>query len=74
MAVRFNDRQTRAERKAQDRLAPIREFFEKFVKTCQVCYHVGEDVTIDEKLEGFFYTCNMEIFAGKQPEGFPTQQ
>lgn len=98
MAVRFDDRQTRAERKAQDRLAPIRDIFEKFVKNCQVCYHVGEDVTIDEKLEGFrgrcnfvqyipskpakygikifaavdsgvFYTCNMEIYAGKQPEG-----
>jgi len=96
--LRFDDRRTRAERKTIDRLAPIRDVFEKFVENCQKSYSVGENVTIDEMLPGFrgrcsfrqympskpnkygiklfalvdavmFYVLNMEIYAGKQPEG-----
>ena len=96
--LRFDDLTTRVERKKIDRLAPIREVFEKFVENCQKSYSVGENITIDEMLPGFrgkcpfrqyipskpskygikcfalvdakmFYTLNMEIYAGKQPEG-----
>lgn len=96
--LRFDNRETRQERRAVDRLAHIRELFEKFIKNCKESYHVGEDVTVDEKLEGFrgrcsfiqyipskpakygvkifavvdsgvYYTCNMEIYPGKQPDG-----
>lgn len=97
-SIRFDNKETRAERKKYDRLAPIREVFEQFVSNCQSSYSVGENVTLDEKLEAFrgrcsfiqyipskpakygikifalvdakmYYTCNMEIYAGKQPEG-----
>lgn len=97
-SLRFDDRETRKDRKALDRLAPVREIFEKFNQNCNESYHVGEDVTVDEKLEAFrgrcvfiqyipskpakygikifaavdsklFYTRNMEIYAGKQPDG-----
>lgn len=97
-AVRFDDRTTREERKKTDRLAPIRDIFQQFVANCQASYSLGENVTLDEKLEAFrgrcafiqyipskpakygikifalvdskmFYTSNLEIYAGKQPEG-----
>lgn len=100
--LRFDDRTTRSERKAIDRLAPIRDVFEMFVQNCKKSYCPGENLTIDEMLPGFrgrcsfrqyipskpnkyglkifalvdsrmFYTLNLEIYAGKQPEG-PFQQ
>lgn len=96
--LRFDDRNTREERKKIDRLAPVREIFKKFVKSCKESYILGENVTIDEMLPGFrgkcpfrqyipskpnkygikcfalvdaklYYTYNIEIYAGKQPEG-----
>jgi hypothetical protein len=96
--LRSDDRQTRNDCREVDRLAPIRDLLEKFVKNCQTCYIVGKNVTIDEKLEAFkgrcsfiqyipskpakygikifaavhskmFYTCNLEIYAGRQPDG-----
>lgn len=96
--LRFDDLATRALRRQTDNLAAIRELFEDFVKNCKKAYSLGENVTIDEKLEAFrgrcrfrqyipskpakygikifalcdsktFYTSNLEIYCGKQPEG-----
>ncbi|CAK1589639.1 unnamed protein product [Parnassius mnemosyne] len=96
--LRFDNIHTREQRKAVDKLAPIREIFEQFVKNCQTNYKNTEYVTIDEMLESFrgscgfrqympskpakygiklfslvdamtFYTKNLEIYVGKQPEG-----
>ena len=65
--LRFDDRTTRQERKTLDRLAPIREIFDKFVTNCQQCYYVGEDVTIDEKLEAFRGRCNFIQYIPSKP-------
>ncbi|KAF2904161.1 hypothetical protein ILUMI_02014 [Ignelater luminosus] len=51
--LRFDDRNTRSERKALDRLASIREIFEKIVKNRQSSYSPSENFTIDEMLPGF---------------------
>lgn len=100
--LRFDNKNTRQERKAQDKLAPLREVFDIFVNKCKTNYSVGQNVTIDEMLTKFkgkcgfrqyvpnklgkygikifslidasvFYTMNLEIYVGKQPEG-PFQQ
>lgn len=96
--IRFDNIHTRDERKKVDKLAPIRNIFERIVKNFQNGFSPSEYVTVDEKLEPFrgkcpfrqyikskpakygikifgladsrwFYTCNMEIYAGEQPEG-----
>ena len=96
--LRFDDINTRDNRKESDNLAPIREIFESFVAHCNENYTPGEYCTIDEMLESFrgrckfrvyisnkpakygikiyalvdaktFYSCNLEIYAGKQPVG-----
>lgn len=96
--TRFDNVTTRTARKEFDKLAPVREIFDLFTAKCQESYSVGNNVTVDEKLEGFrgrcsfvqyipskpnkygikiyasvdskmFYTNNMEIYAGKQPDG-----
>lgn len=97
-ALRFDDINTRNERKVSDNLAPIREVFEDFNSKCTNNFQVGEYMTIDEMLESFrgrckfrqyisnkpakygikiyslvdarvFYTHNMEIYPGRQPNG-----
>ena len=55
--VRFDDKETRNERKAVDKLAPIREAFEFFVENCQECYSLNDCVTIDEMLAKFRGRC-----------------
>lgn len=96
--IRFDDRETRVDRKKLDRLCPVREIFEQFVENCKKCYSLGANVVVDEKLEAFrgkclfrqylpskpakygikifalvdsriFYTSNLEIYAGVQPQG-----
>ncbi|KAF2884339.1 hypothetical protein ILUMI_21829 [Ignelater luminosus] len=51
--LRFDDCLTRQERKKQDRLAAVQEIFTQFVRNCQKNYWLGENVTLDEKLEAF---------------------
>ncbi|XP_050510423.1 piggyBac transposable element-derived protein 4-like isoform X2 [Diabrotica virgifera virgifera] len=53
----FDDLETRSSRKENDRLAPIRDIFTKFVQNCQASYYVGESVTIDEMLVAFRGSC-----------------
>lgn len=96
--LRFDDQNTREQRKSLDRLCHVRDIFEIFVKNCQTNYSPGENVTIDEMLPSFkgkcpfrqympskpnkygiklfslvdtkmSYTFNLEIYAGKQPDG-----
>jgi hypothetical protein len=57
---RFDYRSTRTERRSYDKLAPIREIFDKFSDVCESVYSLGENVTIDEKL-GKTYTAYAEV-------------
>lgn len=65
--IRFDDIRDRQSRKDIDKLAPIREFFEKFVDNCQKCYNVGEYVTIDEQLQPFRGRCPFRQYMPKKP-------
>ncbi|XP_045482051.1 uncharacterized protein LOC123686113 [Harmonia axyridis] len=56
-SLRFDDRTTRDQRKTLDRLAPIREIFDKFIMNCQNSYVPTENVTIGEMLLGFSGRC-----------------
>lgn len=51
--IRTDDKKTREERRKYDKLAPIREIFDSFVKNFQKHYTISEYATIDEKLEAF---------------------
>lgn len=96
--LRFDNLTTRPVRRNVDNLAAVRELFTAFVDNCKRSYSLGENVTVDEKLEAFrgrcrfrqyipskpakygvkifalcdaktYYTSNLEIYCGKQPEG-----
>ncbi|XP_039291956.1 piggyBac transposable element-derived protein 4-like [Nilaparvata lugens] len=68
--LRFDDRTNRADRKKYDRLAPVREVFEKFVENCQKSYCVGENVTLDEMLPGFRGRCSFKQYIPSKPNKY----
>jgi len=69
-ALRFDDYRTRKERLSIDKLAVIRSVFDDFVKRCQDCYTIGENVTIDEMLEGFRGRCNFRQYIPNKPNKY----
>ncbi|KAG5893847.1 hypothetical protein JTB14_002573 [Gonioctena quinquepunctata] len=51
--IRFDDMATRAERRAVDKLAPIRRIFDMFVENFKRMMYPGSHMTVDEQLLGF---------------------
>ncbi|XP_069595586.1 piggyBac transposable element-derived protein 4-like [Ranitomeya imitator] len=68
--LRFDDRTTRTQRKTYDRLAPIRDLFQKFVENCKKSYCPGENVTIDEMLPGFRGRCAFRQYIPSKPSKY----
>lgn len=66
-ALRFDDINTRANRKESDNLAPIREIFYSFVAHCNDNYTPGEYCTIDEMLESFRGRCKFRVYISNKP-------
>lgn len=67
---RFDDKETREERKKLDKLAPIRQFFDIFVAKCKEGFSLSAYVTIDEKLEGFRGKCNFRQYIPSKPNKY----
>lgn len=65
--LRFDDINTRDNRKESDNLAPIREIFESFVAHCNENYTPGEYCTIDEMLESFRGRCKFRVYISNKP-------
>lgn len=68
--LRFDNIETRQERKKYDNLAPIREVFSLFVENCKNAYSVGEYCTIDEKLEAFRGKCFFRQYIPSKPNKY----
>ncbi|KAJ8943576.1 hypothetical protein NQ314_009701 [Rhamnusium bicolor] len=68
--LRFDNKQTREERKKIDKLAPIREFFDLFLGKCKTGYSPSKNVTIDEKLEGFRGRCSLRQYIPSKPSKY----
>lgn len=66
-AIRFDDKSTRPGRRAVDKLAAIREFYDTFNKNCQKFYSPGDQLTIDEKLEPFRGRCSFIQYIPNKP-------
>lgn len=68
--IRFDDVDTREERKQLDKLCPIRELFELFVSNCKHAYTPFKYVTIDEKLEAFRGRCGFRQYIPSKPNKY----
>ena len=66
-ALRFDDSETREERKRTDKFAAIREIFDMFINNCTSRYCPGENLTIDEQLIGFRGRCPFRMYIANKP-------
>lgn len=65
--IRFDDATTRLQRKAQDKVAPIRDLFDTLVEKCKANFAVSEYLTIDEMLEAFRGRCGFRQYIKNKP-------
>ncbi|KAJ8934657.1 hypothetical protein NQ318_017036, partial [Aromia moschata] len=65
--IRFDDIETRQERVALDKLAPIRTLFNHFNENLKNSYSHSDYVTVDEKLEAFRGRCGFRQYILNKP-------
>lgn len=65
--IRFDDETTRADRRKENKLAPISEMFDKFVTNSKQNYTPGDIMTVDEMLVPFRGRCGFRMFIPNKP-------
>lgn len=65
--LRFDDADTRDERRKISRFTPIEEIWNKFIEACRTSYKPGSYVTIDEQLVGFRGHCAFRMYMPNKP-------
>jgi len=65
--LRFDNKQTRTVREAEDKFAAVKEIWEPFVKNCQDIYCPRENVTVDEQLLDFRGRCIFRMYIPNKP-------
>lgn len=65
--IRFDDLDTRIQRKVTDKFAPFREVFDLFINNCKQNYSIGEFGTIDETLVAFRGRCPFKMYIPSKP-------
>lgn len=68
--IRFDDKNTRAEREAIDCFAHIREIWDKFIKNCTANYEPDGKCTIDEQLLSFRGNCLFRMYIPAKPDKY----
>lgn len=68
--LRFDNKETREERKKTDKLAAIRQIWQMFEKSCREYYTPSEYVTIDETLLGFRGRCPFKMYIPNKPDKY----
>ncbi|XP_054717484.1 piggyBac transposable element-derived protein 4-like [Uloborus diversus] len=64
--LRFDNKNTRAERRLSDKMAAIREWWDTWVEVLPKLYNPGNHVTIDEHLVGFRGRCPFRQYMPKK--------
>lgn len=65
--MRFDDKNTRVERRERDKMAPIRDVTDKFVTRCRVLYKPGFQVCVDEQLVVYRGRCPFKVYIPSKP-------
>ncbi|XP_039286826.1 piggyBac transposable element-derived protein 4-like [Nilaparvata lugens] len=68
--IRFDDRETRNERREESKLAPIKKVWDLFVMNCSENYQPSSFCTIDEQLVGFRGRCPFRVYMPKKPNRY----
>lgn len=70
VCLRFDNKETRQERRAADKFAPIRDVWTKFIDNSKSLYTPSEFVTIDEQLLGFRGKCPFRVYLQNKPDKY----
>lgn len=70
ICLRFDDKNTRLQRKENDKLAPIRVIWDRFVKNCTELYSPFSHCTIDEQLVSFRGRCPFRVYIKSKPDKY----
>jgi hypothetical protein len=65
--LRFDDKQTRVDRKKVDTFAPVRDIWEEFIAICRSSYTPSSYMTLDEQLLAFRGRCGFRMFIPNKP-------
>lgn len=65
--LRFDDAETREQRRELDLAAPISELFQSFIQNCQEVYSIGTCACVDEMLVAFRGRCKFKMYMPKKP-------
>ncbi|XP_050511096.1 uncharacterized protein LOC126887512, partial [Diabrotica virgifera virgifera] len=65
--MRFDDLNTREERRSSDKLAAFREVFTKFVEHCKESFKCHSHLTVDEQLVSFRGKCPFRVYMKSKP-------
>ncbi|XP_038553198.1 piggyBac transposable element-derived protein 4-like [Micropterus salmoides] len=65
--LRFDDRETRAQRRSSDKLAAVRELWDRWADRLPYMYNPGPDVTVDEQLVPFRGRCPFRQYMPSKP-------
>jgi len=68
--LRFEDSTTRAQRRTDDMLAPIRNIYDKFVAVCDANYTPGTGCTVYESLHEFRGMCSFKQCITNKPSEY----
>nr|CAH7763977.1 unnamed protein product [Callosobruchus chinensis] len=65
--LRFDDPETRTDRKKDDPAAPISFIFETFINNCRNVYSIGQCACVDEMLVKFRGRCKFKMYMPNKP-------
>lgn len=65
--LRFDDVRDRDQRKGVNKLAPIREIFEKFLQNSKNSFNPSDYLSVDEQLGGFRGNCPFRVYMPNKP-------
>ncbi len=65
--IRFDDRDTRPVRWRNDKLAAIRNIWDRWVERLPLMYNPGPEVTVDERLVPFRGRCSFKVYIPSKP-------
>ena len=68
--IRFDNKSTRSARRQKDKLAPIREIWDKVNENLRKHYLPGENITVDEQLVPFRGRCPFRQYLPSKPDKY----
>ena len=65
--LRFDDHETREDRRREDKFAPIRTLWDMFIEYCGKLYTPHASLTVDEQLQAFRGKCPFRMYIPNKP-------